>query len=100
MNLQTLQTSAGFTSTTLFVTANLPRLLKAYKRKDLKSYSFGHILLGSFGNLIYWFYVVSLPFGPVWILQGFFTLSSVLLLFSYLRYEKAWSRKISSLEAR
>jgi len=100
MDIQMLQAFAGFTSTTMFVTANLPMLMKAYKTKDLKSYSFSHIFLGSFGNLIYWFYVASLPFGPVWILQGFFTLSSVLMLLWYLRYEKPWGRKTGPLEGR
>jgi hypothetical protein len=100
MNIQILQAFAGFTSTAMFVTGNLPMLLKAYKTKDLKSYSFGHILLGSLGNLIYWIYIAGLPFGPVWVLQGFFTLSSVLMLLWYLRYEKGWGRKMISLGER
>jgi hypothetical protein len=100
MDIQTLQVFAGFTSTAMFVTGNLPMLLKAYKTKDLKSYSFGHIALGSLGNLTYWLYIVSLPLGPVWVLQGFFTLSSMLMLFLYLRYEKGWGRTIISLEER
>jgi hypothetical protein len=98
MNIQTLQVFAGFASTAMFVTGNLPMLLKAYKTKNLKSYSLGHIALGTLGNLIYWLYLASLPFGPVWILQGFFTTSSLLMLFWYLRYEKGWGRKLDSLE--
>jgi hypothetical protein len=100
MNVQTLQVFAGFTSTVMFVTGNLPMLRKAYKTKDLKSYSLGHIALGSLGNMIYWLYIASLPFGPVWILQGFFTLSSLLMLCWYLRYEKGWGRKIAAREER
>ena len=100
MDIQTLQVFAGFTSTAMFVTGNLPMLLKAYKTKNLKSYSLSHIILGTLGNLTYWLYIGSLPFGPVWILQGFFTLSSVLMLFWYLRYEKGWGRKMVSLEER
>jgi hypothetical protein len=98
MNMQTLQVFAGFTSTAMFVSGNLPMLFKAYKTKNLKSYSLSHIALGTLGNLTYWLYLASLPFGPVWILQGFFTLSSMLMLFWYLRYEKGWGRKIISLE--
>ena len=98
MDIQALQVFAGFTSTAMFVAGNLPMLFKAYKSKDLKSYSLGHIALGSLGNLTYWLYIASLPFGPVWILQGFFTLSSMLMFFWYLRYEKGWGRKIISLE--
>jgi hypothetical protein len=30
--------------------------------------------------------------GPVWFLQGFFSLASGLMLFCYLRYEKKWFR--------
>jgi hypothetical protein len=100
MDIQTLQVFAGFTSTAMFVTGNLPMLLKAYKTKNLKSYSLGHITFGTLGNLVYWLYIASLPFGPVWILQGFFTLSSVLMLCWYLRYEKGWGRKLVSLEER
>ena len=100
MDIQTLQVFAGFTSTAMFFTGNLPMLVKAYKTKDLKSYSLGHIALGSLGNLTYWLYIASLPFGPVWVLQGFFTLSSALMLVWYLRYDKGWGRKIVSLEER
>jgi uncharacterized protein with PQ loop repeat len=98
MDIQTLQVFAGFASTAMFVSSNLPMLLKAYKTKNLKSYSFGHIVMGNLGNLIYWMYIAGLPFGPVWILQGFFTVSAALMLFWYLRYEKGWGGRIVSLE--
>ena len=75
MDIQTLQVFAGFTSTAMFVTSNL-------------------------GNLIYWLYIASLPFGPIWILQGFFTISTALMLLCYLRYERGWGRKMVSLEER
>jgi hypothetical protein len=90
MDIQTLQVFAGFASTAMFMSSNLPMLFKAYKTKNLKSYSLGHIALGNLGNLIYWLYVAGLPFGPVWVLQGFFTISAGLMLFWYLRYEKGW----------
>ena len=100
METQSLQVIAGFTCSAIFVTSSLPMLLKAFKTKDLKSYSFGHILLSHIGNLLYWIYVVSLPVGPVWFLQGFFTFSTALMLFWYLRYEKGWGRKMIFLEER
>jgi len=81
---------AGIASSTIFISSNLPMLLKAFKTKDLSSYSLGHLTLGTLGNLIYWLYVISLPFGPVWILQAFFTLASASMLFYYLYYEKNW----------
>jgi hypothetical protein len=92
MGIQNLQMIAGFTSSLIFVTSNLPMLLKALKTKDLKSYSLGHIILSTLGNLLYWLYIASLPFGPVWFLQGFFTLSATLMFIFYLRYEKGWGR--------
>jgi hypothetical protein len=98
MDISTLQVFAGFASTAMFVAGNLPMLLKAYRTKSLKSYSLGHIALGGLGNLTYWLYIASLPFGPVWILQGFFTASSALMLFWYLRYEKGWGRRMILLE--
>ena len=62
-------------------------LLKVYKTKDLKSYSLAHISMSNFGNLMYWVYVSSLPVGPVWFLQAFFSLADVLMLTCYLRYQ-------------
>jgi hypothetical protein len=90
METHSLQVLAGFASSAIFVTSNLPMLFKAYKTKNLKSYSFGHILLGNIGNAVYWIYIASLPFGPVWFLQGFFTVTTAMMLFWYLRYEKGW----------
>jgi len=92
MNSDSLPILAGFASSTIFISSNLPMLFKAFKTKDLSSYSLGHLTLGALGNLIYWLYVVSLPFGPVWILQVFFTLASIFMLFCYLYYEKKWFR--------
>ena len=100
MDIKTLQVIAGFASTARGVTSNLPMLLKAYKTRNLKSYSFGHILLGNLGNLIYWLYIAGPPFGPVWILQGFFTISAALMLFWHLRDEKGWGGTRVSLEER
>ncbi len=90
MNAHTLQALAGFTSTSIFISSNLPMLFKAIKSKDMHSYSLGHLLLGNIGNTVYWFYVASLPLGPAWFLQGFFSLASATMLFCYLRFEKKW----------
>ena len=92
MNSHSLSILAGFASSTIFIGSNLPMLFKAFKTKDLSSYSLGHLTLGALGNLIYWLYVISLPFGPVWYLQVFFTLASASMLFCYLRYERDWFR--------
>ena len=92
MDSHSLPILAGFASSTIFISSNLPMLFKAFKTKDLGSYSLGHLTLGTLGNLIYWLYVISLPLGPVWFLQAFFTLASASMLFCYLRYEKNWFR--------
>lgn len=85
--MQDLQLAAGFMSSLIFVTSNLPMLFKAFKTRNLKSYSPVHIILSNVGNLIYWLYVASLPMGPIWFLHGFFTVSTLLMLVLYLRYE-------------
>ena len=87
-----VQVLAGFASSTIFISSNLPMLFKAFKTKDLSSYSLGHLALGNVGNAVYWLYVISLPVGPVWFLQAFFSVASALMLFCYLRYEKKWIR--------
>jgi hypothetical protein len=55
----------------------------------MRSYSFSNIALSNVGNLIHWLYVSSLPFGPIWLLHSFFTVTTLLLLISYLRYERS-----------
>jgi uncharacterized protein with PQ loop repeat len=92
MDSHSIQVMAGVTSSMIFVSSNLPSLFKAFKTKDMGSYSLGQLILGNVGNWVYWLYVRSLPVGPVWYLQAFFTTASGLMLFSYLRYEKKWFR--------
>ncbi len=92
MQAHSIQVLAGFASSSIFISSNLPMLFKAFKTKNLSSYSMGHLVLGNLGNTVYWLYVISLPVGPVWFLQGFFSLASALMLFCYLRYEKKWIR--------
>lgn len=92
MNGHSIQVLAGFTSSIIFISSQLPMLAKAIKTKNLSSYSLGHLALGNLGNAVYWLYVISLPVGPVWFLQAFFSTASALMLFCYLRYEKRWIR--------
>jgi len=87
-----LSVLAGFASSTIFISSNLPMLFKAFKTKDMSSYSLGYLVLGNLGNTVYWLYVISLPIGPVWFLQVFFSTASALMLFCYLHYEKKWFR--------
>ncbi len=88
MNTQ-LATIAGFVSTALFATGSIPMLTKAFRTKDLASYSLGNILLNNVGNVIYSVYVYQLPPGPIWFLHSYYLISTALMLVWYLRYERA-----------
>jgi len=74
---------AGTASTVLFAAANLPMLVKAVRSHDLRSYSASALILGNVGNLVYTFYVVSLPFGPIWVLHGFYLVTMAVMLVLY-----------------
>jgi hypothetical protein len=87
MDAQSLQIIAGGISTLLFITSSVPMLLKAFKTKNLRSYSLSNMLLTNAGNLIHWLYISHLPFGPIWLLHSFYTLTSIVMLVGYLRYE-------------
>jgi hypothetical protein len=79
---------AGTISTTIFAVSNIPMLLKAVKTRSLRSYSYMHIVMNNAANLVHWFYISALPLGPIWFLHGFYTISTVLMLFWYMRFEK------------
>ncbi|MCL4302967.1 MAG: hypothetical protein KJ077_45185 [Anaerolineae bacterium] len=85
MSLEYLAFIAGLISSLIFVSSNVPMLLKAYRTKDMRSYSWLNIILINIGNLIYWLYVASLPPGPVWVLHTFYTVASGLMLTLCLR---------------
>lgn len=82
-----LPTIAGFISTGLFAVGTLPMLTKAFRSKNLASYSLGNIILSNVGNMIYSIYVFQLPPGPVWFLYIYNLVSTGLMLVWYLRYE-------------
>lgn len=104
MDTMQMQVFAGGISTAMFISSNLPMAYKAYKTKDLKSYSLGHLVLSNLGNLIHWVYVSSLPLGPIWFLHGFYTLVTAFMLLWYFRYEltemnvlRSWQSKPEQL---
>lgn len=78
---------AGAISTTLFAISTLPMVMKAYRTKDLKSYSLSYLLLGNAGNIFHSVYVFDMPLGPIWLLHTFYLIVTCLMLFWYLRYE-------------
>ncbi|MCP2637962.1 hypothetical protein K0817_015525 [Microbacterium sp. HD4P20] len=71
---------AGAVSTVLFAAANLPMVVKAVRTRDLRSYSGTALILGNVGNVVHTIYVVSLPWGPIWVLHGFYLVSMGVML--------------------
>lgn len=90
-----LATIAGFMSTGLFAVGTLPMLSKAFRTRNLASYSFGNILLSNVGNVIFSIYVFQLPPGPIWFSYVYNLVTTGLMLVWYLRYEglphRTWS---------
>jgi uncharacterized protein with PQ loop repeat len=77
---------AGITSTVIFAASALPMLVKAWRTRDLASYSRGNIVLSNIGNAVHSVYVFSMPAGPIWLLHSFYIVTSVLMLIWSLRY--------------
>ncbi len=77
---------AGSVSTALFVGSYLPMLVKAFRTKDLDSYSRGNLVLATIGNAVYSVYVFSLPLGPIWFLHSFYVVATLLMLVWHLRH--------------
>jgi|SRR6476469_7407932 len=106
MEMQSLQIIAGSISSFLFISGNIPMLVKAFRSRNLRSYSLSNIALMNAGNLAYWVYVSNLPFGPIWVLHGFYTVAEVLMLVWYLRFElsktprRALAASVESLETK
>jgi hypothetical protein len=71
---------AGAVSTLLFVASYLPMLVKAFRTRDLESYSLGNLLIANVGNGVHSIYVFSLPPGPIWALHGFYVVSTAVML--------------------
>ena len=71
---------AGMVSTCLFVGSYLPMLVKAFRTRDLESYSLGNLVMANVGNAVHSVYVFSLPVGPIWFLHSFYVGSTALML--------------------
>ena len=84
MNTELLPLIAGLTSSTMFASSHFPMLLKAYRTRNLSSYSGLNFALINIGNLIFWMYIIALPMGPIWFLHSFYTVSSVIMLAMYI----------------
>jgi len=77
---------AGLTSTTIFAASVLPMLVKAWRSRNLTSYSRGNLVLANVGNAVHSVYVFSMPPGPIWVLHSFYLVSSALMLAWSVRY--------------
>src|SRR5215510_11252034 len=86
MTMLSVPVLAGAASTVIFAVSTVPMLVKAYRSRDLSSYSLGNIGLANLGNAVHSVYVFSLPPGPIWALHTFYLVSSALMLGWYLRY--------------
>ena len=80
---------AGTIAAILFTTSHIPMLARACKTRDLRSYSLVNLVVTNLGNSFYWIYIISLPFGPIWVMHGFYTVSAALMLLWYMRYRNA-----------
>src|SRR4051812_23030922 len=97
MDTQQLALLAGIISTSIFALSHIPMLIRAFRTKDLRSYSVGNLALSNLGNVFHWLYVTNLPFGPIWFLHSFYTLTSAIMLLWYLQYRgKASTNKPGS----
>ena len=91
MDIQQLAVLAGLVSTSIFAVSHIPMLFRAIRTKDLRSYSPTNLVLANVGNVFHWFYVVSLPFGPIWLLHSFYTVTTALMLLWYIQHRSRWS---------
>ena len=86
MSTELLPLIAGLTSSTLFASSHFPMLWKAYRTRNVSSYSGLNFVLVNIGNLIFWMYIVTLPMGPIWFLHAFYTVSTAIMLAMYVRF--------------
>lgn len=91
MNID-LPVLAGTISTIICFVGTFPMLAKAWRTKDLRSYSKGMLVLNNTGNLIHAVYIYSLPPGPIWALHGFYLIATALMLGWYVLYEERPAR--------
>ena len=87
--MEQVQMLAGSVAGLIFAAGSVDMVVKAWRTKDLRSYSLGYLVLNNVGDVFYWLYVASLPFGPIYFMHAFFTLVSLLMLIWYFTYRTA-----------
>lgn len=98
--MEQIQIMAGSVAGLIFAAGSIDMLVKAWRTKDLRSYSVGQMVLNNIGNVFYWLYVLSLPFGPIYFMHSFCTFVSILMLIWYLAYRTAPTRKKRGISSR
>jgi hypothetical protein len=91
MDIQQIMLLAGTISTSIFAVSHIPMLIRAFRTKDLRSYSPANLVLSNIGNAFHWLYIASLPFGPIWFLHSFYTLAAAIMLLWYLQHRSRWA---------
>jgi uncharacterized protein with PQ loop repeat len=91
MDTQQIMLLAGTISTSIFAVSHIPMLIRAFRTKDLRSYSPANLVLSNIGNAFHWLYIASLPFGPIWFLHSFYTLTAAIMLLWYLQHRRRWA---------
>jgi hypothetical protein len=89
---------AGTISTGIFAASTMPMVVKAARTRDLSSYSGGNLVLSNLGNVLYAFYVFSMPMGPAWALYAFNLAVSATMLGYWLRYRTPHSSSRTPIE--
>jgi hypothetical protein len=97
MSNETLAIVAGSISSMMFMTGTMNMVVKAWRTRDMQSYSIAHLVFNNVGNLLHWLYVTSLPPGPIYLLHTFYTLATIFMLVWALLYQHQpqTTRKIS-----
>jgi hypothetical protein len=95
MDILAFPAIAGVVSVTLYTVSNAPMVAKAWVTKNLSSYSFWNIILCNVANLFHWFYITSLPVGPIWVLHLFCTCSYSIMLMLFCLTEKTLDANIN-----
>lgn len=83
-----IQLMAGSISSLIFMMGSLTMVIRAWRTRDMQSYSAAMLILNNIGNIIYWVYLLSLPLGPVHVLQAFYTVTTVFMLVWWVLYHK------------
>src|SRR5690349_9938939 len=95
METQQLAVLAGMISTGIFAVSHVPMLARAFRTKDLRSYSPVNLVMANIGNGFHWVYISSLPWGPIWVLHGFYSLTSMVMLVWYFQHRRIWLERNS-----